>query len=286
MVKKVFVTGGRGFIGSFVVDKLVSSGYDVYAFASKDLDLTDKDKVFEKVRAIKPDCVIHLAGLTNFSLPYEKLYSVNFGATKNVLDACDENTKFIFFSSALVYAGNDAPFEESMVGCEANDYAKTKQLAEKICLEKGGVVFRLPIIYGPGHTGTRFLSDLKHAIEKDEPFVMQSSGNVTRDFLHMDDLLSAVCLALESDVKGEVINLGTGVEVSLNEAVQIAQIKFPSLQVKKVFSHDELVKKYVMDVSKAKRLLNWTPTISFEQGFSCLVDVNESKDDEQQLNQE
>ncbi|MBT4174744.1 NAD(P)-dependent oxidoreductase [archaeon] len=279
MVKKVFVTGGRGFIGSFVIERLVNEGYDVYSFSFEDLDLTDKDKVFEKVRAIKPDCVIHLAGLTNFSLPYEKLYSVNFGCTKNVLDACDG--KFIFFSSALVYAGNDAPFEESMVGSEPNDYAKTKQLAEKICLEKGGVVFRLPIVYGPGHSGTRFLSDLKNAIENDQPFVMQSSGGVTRDFLHMDDLLGAVCLAIESDVKGEVINLGTGEEVSLNEAVEIAKKKFPGLKVEKVLSHEEAVQRYVMNVSKAKELLDWSPKVFFEEGFSSLIDVNKSKNDEQ-----
>tara|TARA_Y100000310_G_scaffold224925_1_gene226808 strand:+ start:801 stop:1619 length:819 start_codon:yes stop_codon:yes gene_type:complete len=267
MSKKVLVTGGSGFIGKFLVDRLVSKGYEVKSVSSKDCDVRDSEQVSRVFSEFKPEIVFHLAGLTGFTLPYQELYDVNVKGTENVVNCSKGCEKVVFFSSAGVYGVNEVPFSESM-SCEPlNDYFKTKLMAENICLDAGNaVVVRLPIIYGSGHKGTSFLLALHNAVKNSEKFVMESPRDVTRDFLHVEDLLNALCLIVDKDVNGEIINLGSGKEVSLGEVVDFVSDNY-GLSVEHLNMNKNESKSYYLDSSRAEELLGWTAFISIEDGL-------------------
>jgi nucleoside-diphosphate-sugar epimerase len=268
MSKRVLVTGGSGFIGKFLVERLVSKGFDVKSLSSKDCDIRDAEQVKSVFDGFRPEVVFHLAGLTGFSLAYQDLFEVNVKGTENVLTCSKGCEKVVFVSSAGVYGGNEVPFCESMQCEPLNDYFKTKLLAEKVCLDAGNaVVVRLPIIYGPGHKGTSFLLALHNAVKNNEKFVMESPRDVTRDFLHVNDLMCAMLKIVENDVNGEIINLGSGKEVCLGEVVDIVSEKY-GLDVECLDIDKNESKSYYLDSSRAEELLGWKANVSLEEGLN------------------
>ncbi len=286
MGKKVLITGAGGFLGSFLVKRLRNQGYNVFTFSKHEgqnnfnVDVRDKERVFEAIQIIQPQIIFHLAALTNQSLSLAELFEVNVQGTKNVLDALEsvEYEKFILFSAGLVYGANEVPFNENMKCVPFDNYSETKIFAERICLSKrNSVVLRFPIVYGPGTRGTRFFANLKESIRNNTTFVLKSKKSITRDFLYIDDCLDAVDLVLKSNLCNGVINFGTGVEISLGEVIDMVKGKVPTLKVEYLDLDCERVQRYSFDSSKAKLLFGWSPKVSLIEGVSkILVDVNKS----------
>jgi len=292
--KKVLVTGAGGFLGSFLVKRLRNQGYNVFTFSKQEgpgnfnVDVRERARVIEAIQIVQPDIIFHLAALTNQSLPLDELFEVNVQGTKNVLDALEsvQYEKIILFSAGLVYGANCVPFNENMKCVPFDNYSETKLLAERLCLsKKNSLVLRFPLVYGPGTRGTRFFANLKESIRNNTTFVLKSKKTITRDFLYVDDCLDAVDLVLNSNLCNGVINFGSGIEISLGEVVEMIKGQVPTLKVEYLDQDCEKVERYSFDSSKAKLLFGWSPKVSLQQGIrKILVDVNESKDDEKQLN--
>lgn len=309
---KILVTGGAGFIGSHLVDLLVSSGsYKVFSLdnyaafngrAPKDRfnksthyikcdarNLADLIKIFKKVR---PKYVFHTAALARIqpSIKNPHLYlEVNSMGTLNVLKAArDFGAKRVIYSaSSSAYGRNSIPYQESMTPDPLNPYAKTKLDGEqwmKIFSELYGletVSLRYFNVYGPRNTFsgpyttvvTRFLHLFQHKM----PMTIVGDGKQTRDYTHVEDVARANLLAALSKKvgKGEVINIGCGERHSVNKIAELVGGKSLGILIKNglakfVPSRPGEARHTCADYALARKLLGWTPQISFEEGIAEL----------------
>ncbi|HLD39406.1 MAG TPA: SDR family NAD(P)-dependent oxidoreductase [archaeon] len=224
----ILVTGGAGFIGRHLVNRLVSKGYNVTVydnFSTSKKDSIDKVKIIEGdvrdvddvQRAMKGmEVVFHLAAITETrSTDDDLVYNTNFIGSKTVFETAKAvGAKVIFTSSAAVY-GDSKSTKESDECHPISQYGKSKLRAEKVCPE-GSFIVRLFNAYGPG--GHSVINKFCKLIPKYEDVTIFGHGNQTRDFIYVDDVVSALMLGLE--VSG-TYNIGTGKETSVMEIVDM-----------------------------------------------------------------
>ncbi|MBN2496015.1 MAG: NAD-dependent epimerase/dehydratase family protein [Deltaproteobacteria bacterium] len=229
------VTGACGFMGTHMVERLVEAGYPVRAtdlesaygqddrkagrFPSviKDLDvdfvgadLTDPDAAAKAVEGVK--WVFHIAGLFKYSATYEALEAVNVGGTRNLLDAALGNKKlerFIMWGAGGVYGLNPAklPLTEDMVTDPPNNYLKTKDMAEKLVMERctekkiSHAVLRPTTVYGP--RGVYGGGQMIMQLAKMNPVLVPSNFTGRVPFVHVTDVVGAALhLAERGDSSG------------------------------------------------------------------------------------
>lgn len=199
---KTLVTGHQGFIGSHLMKKLDNAiGYDL---KSGD-DILDYNKLVSKMKGI--DIVIHLAALLDRNTSNQDFAKTNILGTDNVVRAAVKNKvkKFIYASSAGIYD-------------LTNMYATTKFTGEKI-IQKEQIEFicllRLFNVYGPG--GKSVINKFLEAGLKKEKAVIYGNGTNKRDYIYIDDVISAFLTAINSHAKGLYIyDIGTGYSIDLN----------------------------------------------------------------------
>ena len=246
----VLVTGGAGFIGSHLVGKLSSLGYQVRVIDnlytgklsnlgsdllnSGSVDFIEgdiRDTNLVKKCCAKVKAVIHLAAQTSvpFSMQNPDFNNdVNIKGTLNLLNSSAEAKvkRFLFISSCAVY-GEPAylPVDEKHPTNPISPYAESKLAAEKECLrlnDEGvfeSVVFRFFNVYGPKqglseYSGviTKFIDRIKQKL----PLIIYGDGSQTRDFVYVNDIVNAIMLALENKkAPGHIFNVGTGRAVPL-----------------------------------------------------------------------
>jgi nucleoside-diphosphate-sugar epimerase len=241
----VLVTGGAGFIGGHIAETLLSQGYGVRildreasATAGADsvrADVRDRESVERAMEGA--EFVFHQAAqvaiLRSIQDPTET-NEINVAGTLNVLDAARKANvrKVVFASSSSVYGNvpeEELPIREDRVLSPLSPYAASKLAAEHYC-RVYGEVYGLPTIclrylnvYGPRQSPDspyaaaipRFID----TITKGGRPTVYGDGRQTRDFVFVKDVVQANLLAMESDVRNGVFNVGTGVPVTLNELI-------------------------------------------------------------------
>jgi len=296
---KILVTGGAGFIGSNLVDKLVDLGHEVIVLDNLitgqlsnlkkvknkikfvNIDLSSKkgrlDKFFKKV-----DWVFHLAGLADIvpSIKNPSNYiNSNVLGTLNVLEASRKHRvkKLIYAASASCYGiPTKYPTDENSKIDPKYPYALSKFLGEQlIChwfkvYKMPNVSLRFFNIYGPrsrttGAYGAVFGVFLAQRLAK-KPLTIVGDGNQTRDFTHVYDLINAIILAAKKAKPGSIYNIGSGKETTVNTIANI-------IKGKKVFipKRPGEPDRSLADISKIKRELKWQPKISIEEGVAMLL---------------
>jgi UDP-glucose 4-epimerase len=304
---KVLVTGGAGFIGSHLVDELVSLGNEVRIlddFSSggtwniSDIlkrsqlsfvngDIRSRDVVDDALRGV--DAVFHLAAVTSvpFSVKYPKqTFKVNIRGTKNLLEACLRNDveRFIYVSSCAVYGEPKyLPIDEGHPLNPISPYAKSKLWAEKVCnefQESNGLnitILRPFNVYGPGQRSDQYAgvisSFIKNLIEGNPP-VIHGDGWQTRDFIYVKDVVNALILALEHDeANGQSFNIATGVPTSINRLASLLVELWGDgglLPRYTVARKGDIVNSYA-DVKEASTRLGFRPLMSVREGLSFLL---------------
>lgn len=295
MNTKVVVTGGAGFIGSHLTDALVGKGFDVHVIDNlsggrrervneravfHELDIRDFSSiapVFEGAHF-----VFHLAALPRVqpSIKDPKTtHDVNVTGTLNVLVAAkDAGVKRVIYSaSSSAYGNQDTlPLREEMEVLPLSPYGLQKYIGELEC-RLFSVVYGIETVslryfnvYGP-----RLSTDGAYALaigkfleqrKNGEQMTIVPDGKQSRDFTHVRDVVRANFLAAESPNvgKGEVINIGGGKNRSILEVAELigGPWKFvePRLEPKHTLA----------DISRAKTLLGWEPSVSFEEGIQEL----------------
>lgn len=293
-MNKVIVTGGAGFIGSHTARGLLDAGYEVHII--DDLSDGKRERVPEKatlhVADIREACitdilrgaqaVFHLAALPRvpYSVEYPKESNeVNVTGTLAVLVAARDAgvKKVIFSSSSAVYGTQEiVPLVETMPVYPDNPYGLHKSVSEqymRLFTELYGmqtVCLRYFNVYGPGmdpHGGyalaiPRFL--LLHA--KGEPLTITGDGAQTRDFIHVHDVVRAQIRAYECDAvgKGEVINIGSGRSISMNELAALIGGECTYVPARPEARH------MLADITRAKEVLGWEPLFNLEEGIEAL----------------
>lgn len=298
--RKIMVTGGAGFIGGHLVDRLLKDGYSVTVIDNfstgrfenlaqhednRNLtlvkeDISDFAKIVQYFKNI--DVVFHIAGLADIvpsiinPLEY---YKSNVTGTLSVLEASrlSQVKKFIYAASSSCYGIPDVyPTPESAEIRPQYPYALTKYLGEEIVLH-WGKVYKLPVIslrlfnvYGPrsrtsGTYGAVFGVFLAQKLNR-KPFTVVGDGTQTRDFVYVTDVVSAFLLAAKSNLQGEVMNVGSGNSYSINHLVEILGgdvVYIPRRPGEPGCTH--------ADITKIKKLLGWQPSVSFEEGVRDLM---------------
>ena len=295
---KSIVTGGAGFIGSNLVDRLVKEGHKVivldnFVSGKKSnlshhlkknvkiirIDISNTKKLYKYFKDVS--YVFHLAGLAEIvpSIKNPKKYFINnVLGTLNVLEAAKKVKvkKFIYAASSSCYGSpKKIPTSETDKINTQHPYAFTKYLGEEAAI-KYAKFFNMPNIscrffnvYGPRLNTTsqyaavfgNFLTQKK----KMKPLTIIGSGNQTRDFIHVDDLTNAFIKLARSNLKNRIYNLGSGKETSINKIANM-------IGGKKIFipKRPGDPNRSCANISKIKKDIKWKPRISIIEGIERL----------------
>ena len=307
---RYLVTGGAGFIGSHIAATLLKQGESVRIldnYATGRLlnqeaflglpgqveilqgDIRDNEIVKKAMQGV--EIVFHQAALASVPRsikdPVQSL-EVNVNGTHNILLAARDAAvrRVVFASSSSVYGDTlTLPKQEDMPTAPLSPYAIHKLTGELLCsvftriyhLET--VALRYFNVFGPRQDPKseyaavipRFLTAL---LTKDQPVIF-GDGQQTRDFTFIDNVVQAnLKAAIAPDASGQVMNIGCGTRVSLNEVLSIAGERLGT-QVKVNYqpARSGDVKDSLADIQKAQRLIGYEPTIGFSEGLSRTLDV-------------
>lgn len=281
---RALVTGANGFIGTNLMLRLIKDGYEViglddFSAANPQQDLpimrgsvTDFWTVDELAQGV--DVIFHLAARTMALSTSRQLgdMEVNIGGTLNVL-LCARKYKVpvVYTSSSAVYGnGSKPPFKEDAPIQLLTPYAASKHAAEGYCQvfkdEVKVTVLRLSNVYGPYQSTHNpycgVIAKFMAQANKGLPLPVFGSGEQTRDFTYVDDAVNALILASQKGY-GEVINIGTGAETSINQLAQLI-----GDEVRHEPGRDiDLIHRRFLDNYKAQRILGWQPRTNLERGL-------------------
>jgi nucleoside-diphosphate-sugar epimerase len=308
--EKILVTGGAGFIGSHIVDKLLEKGYEVTILdnfdtgkienlqahkARKDLKIIKGDiRNFDLVKSALKDIniVFHEAAIASVNLSVQNPITsndVNVSGTLNMLKgSVDAGVKrFIFASSAAVYGDSEFPIKkEDMPLNPTSPYGTSKLAAEsyaRVFYKTYGletVSLRYFNVYGPrqlfdansayGGAITIFINRLL----KNMSPIINGDGEQTRDFVYIEDIVKANMLALSAkNASGQVYNIGTGENISVNKVAEILKAVLKKDNIKNIYGPTRLtdIRHGYPDISKAKNSLGYNPTFPINVGLPNLV---------------
>ncbi|HJY87827.1 MAG TPA: NAD-dependent epimerase/dehydratase family protein [Candidatus Acidoferrales bacterium] len=292
------ITGGAGFIGSHIVDAVLAEGHHAAVVDNLatgktanlnptarfyQVDIASRDALEEVFAQERPVIVSHHAAQTDVR---RSMADPSFDARVNVLGFVNllelcvkyKTQKVIFASTCAVYPEpRSLPAEEIHLVQPLSAYGVSKYVGEKYMEFYRGVyglrstIFRYGNVYGPrqdpkGEAGVVaiFCEQLLTGIQP----TLFGDGNKTRDYIHVDDVVSANLLAIQGAGDGEVFNLGWGIEIKdfqVFETVRdaLASQAEPRYAPKRPGEMNHIA----LDSKKAKRLLGWSPRVTFAQGI-------------------
>jgi GDP-L-fucose synthase len=295
-----YVAGHRGLVGSAIQRKLEAEGFtDIVGRASKDLDLKDRDAVFAYFAETKPRYVALAAAkvggiLANSTYPVDFL-SDNLRIQVNVIDAAREHDveRLIFLGSSCIYPkfANQPITEDSLLTGHlesTNDSYAIAKIAGILHIQAVRRQYGLPWIsamptnlYGPNdnfspqgsHVLPALIRRYDDAVKTDNESVTNwGTGTPRREFLHVDDLASAVLHLLEHYDGPEQVNVGTGSDVTIREIAEtIAQVVGFDGETLWDSSKPDGTPQKLLDVSKLADA-GWKSSISLEEGIRSTVD--------------
>jgi UDP-glucose 4-epimerase len=303
---RVLITGGAGFIGSHLANRLYERGH--YVRVLDDLsggdpdrlgqginfnrgDVRDVPKLWSLLQGV--DVVYHLAA--RVSLPASILYpreynDVNVGGTVSLLEACRDVgsvKRVVLASSGTVYGEQSRqPVDETMESRPAVPYAVSKVAAEHYLFNIGRlskfetVALRIFNAYGPGQplppTHAPVIPQVMQQVLGKGSVIVFGDGSQTRDFVYIDDVVEAlIAAATAPGVDRQLINVGSGVETSINGL--IASISaITGLQANLLYNHEGAsgLPRLVADLTKAGDLLRYQPRVRLEEGLRNLLEMD------------
>jgi UDP-glucose 4-epimerase len=296
--KKVVVTGGAGFIGTHIVNTLIEEGAEVHIIdnliAGKAENVNKKAILhnvdIRNIKEIEPvmegtSYVFHLAALprVQFSIDHPlDTFEVNVHGMLNVLDAARRAKvmRVVYSASSSAYGDQEKmPLVETMDAHPMSPYALHKYEGELMCrlysdiYGLSTVSLRYFNVYGPGISpeGSYPLAIALFLKQRSEnkPITVTGDGKQTRDFTHVRDVARANLLAATGDKvgKGEVINIGAGKNVSMLKVAELigGEIEHIGARLEP--------KNTLADNSRARELLGWIPSVSFEDGIAELKKI-------------
>jgi len=302
--RTVFFTGGAGFVGLAVVPMLLDRGYKVRIFdnmfrgdrdavarlaATGDVELIDQDVRYGgAVHQAMKGCshVIHFAAVSinkSQSDPYESM-DINMIGNHNVIAAAADHgvRRLVFASSASVYGEpKKLPMHEDDELSPLTPYCISKRAGEDLLgfyqrrADLSWIALRFFNVYGPGQKTTAYytsvINHFVNRLRRGEAPVIDGNGEQSMDFIHVHDIARATVLALEADQANLPINVGTGIDTSIAELARIL-IDAVGTDVEPVFNpRDVLVSRRAADITRAREVLGFEPTIAVRDGMTDLI---------------
>jgi len=307
---RILVTGGAGFIGSHLCERLVRMGHqvaildDLNDFYSPELkranlaavqaagrveihigDIRDTAAVEQVFSGFRPETVCHLAARAGVrpSLEQPLLYEeTNVRGTLVLLEAARKHGlgKFVFASSSSIYgAANRTPFrEDDNTNWPVSPYAATKIAGEKLCYTYSHL-YGIPVIclrfftvYGPRQRPDLAIHKFTRLMAAGRPIPFFGDGSTGRDYTYIDDILAGLLAALDYDCRYEIFNLGNSHPVTLTEMVaELEQALGRKAILDRQPEQPGDVPITFADISKAERLLGYRPQTPFREGIQRFI---------------
>lgn len=258
--KKVLITGGAGFIGSHIIEKLLDNNYQVICvdnlssgdiknlpnnknlkFFNKDIAKNDLEDIF---KTEKPQYIIHLAAQTSVNYSIKNTYfdaEMNIMATIKLLNLCQKYKikKFLTASSAAVY-GNPKylPIDENHPTEPMSPYGLSKLTMEKYIQLSNVpyIIFRFSNAYGPRQKSSKesgVIAIFDNAMKNNEQVCIYGNGEQIRDFIYVEDIARICVKAIKSDIKNEIFNFSTNKGICLNKLFE---------EMSKIYNYKQSVK--------------------------------------------
>jgi UDP-glucuronate 4-epimerase len=307
---RILITGGAGFIGSHLVERLHADGHDVAIIddfndfydpkikranisalakdiAIHDVDLRNADRVANVFRSERLDAVFHLAARAGVrpSIQQPQLYyETNVAGTLHLLEGARTNgvERFIFASSSSVYgAAKKVPFsEEEHLTQTLSPYAATKIAGEFLCstyshLYKLRIVaLRYFTVYGARQRPDLAIHQFTRKIQAGEPIDQFGDGTTRRDYTYIDDIIQGTMAALKYDgPMFDVFNLGESETIQLKDLIAaIEKILGKKARITRLPEQPGDMPLTCANISKARKLLGYNPKTKFEVGLPKFVD--------------
>ena len=300
----IFVTGGAGFIGSFLTEHLLQNGHNVTVYDSLVNSSEDNAKRLQKLNAnficgdisdldnlsksiSGHDVCIHLAAqidvLESVKNPLNN-NTINISGTRNVLNSCvKNNVSVIAASTAALYEESKEPLSESSSIKPKSPYGESKLAMEQILYDYSKIhhinslSLRIFNVFGKGqnikYAGviTKFLENIRN----DKNLTIFGDGNATRDFVSVNDVVDAIVLAIKriEGKRGEIINVGSGNSIKISELAKMMisiSGKDSSRIEYKPENNDEIINSK-SNISLARKMLEFSPKISLREGLEELI---------------
>lgn len=302
MGKRAIVTGGAGFIGSHVVDALLSDGFEVTVVDDlssgdaarvaaeadlRELDIVDSAALLALAERVRPEAIFHLAAQASVVVSIEdpgRDCDVNVRGTLNVLEAAKRcNAPVVFTSTGGALYGDDAPrpTAETQIPLPLSPYGASKLAAEayvrtwSLSAVKPHAVCRLGNVYGPRqspHGEAGVVAIFAHHLHVGRSPKLYGHGKPTRDYVYVSDVVAALLSAIG---KSGTYNIATATETDVNAIwnglVTAARRREPSLHVPEPQYADlrpgEL-EHSCLDITLAARELHWRPQVAIDDGLA------------------
>ena len=297
---KILVTGGAGFIGSHIAEYLVQRGDDVTILDNFNTGKKDNlAKINDKINFVNGDIrdyklleelvndtagVFHEAALASVQQSLsmkDEYFDVNVNGTENILKLGKEyGFKIVYASSSSVYGNpKKIPIKESGDRKPINPYAQTKledeYLAKKYS-EMGVSVIGLRYFNVFGHRQSKeYAGVIKLFLEKIKqkmPPKINGDGLQTRDFVHIDDIVRANILSMDSNIKHEFFNVGTGNSISILDLANVV-INASGLSLEPIHGPELSgdVRATQADITLIRKLLNWEPKMRLDDWITEII---------------
>ena len=297
---KYVVTGGAGFVGSYLVKLLIKEGHEVTVIDNlhkgkkenlrsvlpkikfEEIDIRDYENMEKKLKNI--DGVFHQAALTvvqdSFDRP-EEYHDVNVVGTENIFKLAKENSfKVVYASSSSVYGHKkNVPIMENSERNPINPYGKTK-LDDEYLFEKYSKIgtkiigLRYFNIFGKGQTLeyagviTKFLDRIN---QKQSPIIF-GNGTQLRDFIYVEDIVMANLKAMESETPNLLVNVGTGDAITIAELAEM-MIEISGLDVQPIFESplEGDIQMSQANIDLAVKSFGWKPEMKLEKWLKTIL---------------
>ena len=312
----VLVTGGLGYIGSYVVRDLRDRGWQVRVLDNRyrcDPATASELAALDGVEVVEGDiryahmvesathgveAVVHLAAVCmNKSIadPTESL-DVNLMGTQNVLDAASRASvrRIVYASSASVYGNpTQLPMREDDKLAPITPYCVAKLAGEQMLdfyarrAKLSWLGLRFFNVYGPGQPTDAYYTSvvvtfLNRLAAGDAP-VIDGRGDQSMDFVHVRDVARSVGMAVDSGATGEVLNVGTGRQTSISELAELL-VRSLGIDVQPVYRPREvLVTRREASTERIEEVLGWRPQVDLEEGIASVLDWHKRTLEDQRL---
>jgi UDP-glucuronate 4-epimerase len=302
----ILITGGAGFIGSHLAERLLREGKHLAIVDNLDdyyppdlkranldevkasgefqffpTDICDGEKLGEIFTAFKPDAVIHLAARPGVRLSFaqpEAYTSINVLGTTQVLEISRQSgvRRIVFASSSSVYGHSSrAPFrEDATISHPLSIYAATKVAGEAMAFTYSHayalsvICLRLFTVYGPRQRPDLAIRKFAGMIMEGKEVPLFEDGSLERDYTYIDDTVDGILRALEAPGKFDVFNIGSSHPMRIDEVVNILgrALEKPVRRKFIPIPAGEMALTHA-DLTKARQVLGYSPKVSFQEGI-------------------
>ena len=292
-MSRALVTGAGGFVGRHLCERLVAEGWEVWGTVRQgapaptgvrplEVDLADPTALAAAVQVAAPDVAFHLAAARAKATAAERTATslVNALSGVHLVEALPPSCRAVVrLGSSTEYAEVDRPMDETTPLRPRGFFGATKAagslLLAAAAAERGvrSAVLRAFQVYGPGDKPGRFVPTVLRAARSGEELPLTGPGQ-RRDWVHVDDVVSACLLAAAADdlAPGQVLNIGTGVQTANEELVELAAEVTGRPIRTAVGAHPGRswdASSWVCDPSLARSLLGWQPTLDLRAGLAA-----------------